>query len=258
MEKHVLIKSGNYEESETDILFLELGKDHYNFAIADSALSNLKAIGSDDSLASKIPLLQRKFKNVLVSAFTPSFSLVPFDFIGNKSSFSNLMNIDAENTSLYEEVLINQQIVNLFNIPDTDKENLDRHFPAHQLCSQVQPFVKGNIKNDGIYINIRNTCFELLIVENQSILFYNVFEFKNDNELQYFLLLVLQQKGIDAASALLKISGDIHESSLTFQRLRMLIPNLSINEASKLITYDNSFIEMHRYFSLLSLTKCVL
>ena len=255
MERNTQIRSLDFDSSKSYELLLELNTNSYNYALIDENKA-LKAIGSQDGNLDASLFSNYNLSKVRISAFSKSYSLVPAHFNQEMASFEKLLEVDQENQSILRKVL-NEQI-NIIYVVDKDLEqSLAHSFPHFDLFPQLNALLKG-CQKDGIYINIRGNYVEVLILKAGALNFYNFFEFRNDNELQYFLALVLQQKGFDPKREPIQISGDIAEDSLTFQRIKTLIPNLTLNQPDTLVQIGCEFekLDLHRYFCLLNLSAC--
>jgi len=255
MERNIQIKSEDFDSSKSHQLLLDLNQDTYNYALIDEN-NNLKIIGSNTSGIENAEFLKYQLSNIKICYFSQSFSIVPSNFEQDIQSFKKLMEIHPESETSASSSL-NNETITVYALNIERQQTLHDLFSDFEIFPQTNPFLKGTSSN-GTYINIRSSYAEVLIVKNSSLNFYNVFEFKNDNELQYFVALVLQQKAIDGKKETINISGDISEDSLTFQRLKTLFPYLSLikPETSIRIGEELKIADLQRYFALLNLASC--
>ncbi|ADY50804.1 hypothetical protein Pedsa_0218 [Pseudopedobacter saltans DSM 12145] len=255
MERNIQIKSADFDESKPLQLLLEINQDSYNYALIDEN-SSLKTIGSSTSNLESADFLNLNLSNIKISYFSKSFSIVPSNFEQEISSFKNLMEINSERET-FNTCALNSEALVVYTINIARQQALYDLFQNFALFPQINPLWQGS-RDNGVYVNIRGSYAEVLITKNSALNFYNIFEFKSDNELQYFLILILQQKAIDGKKERVYISGDISEDFLTFQRLKTLIPLLSIRKPETNIKIDQEFnnADIQRYFSLLNLISC--
>lgn len=255
MERNTQIKSEDFDSSKSHQLLLDLNQDTYNYALIDDN-NNLKILGSSTSAIENAEFLKYQLSNIKVCYFSRSFSIVPSNFEQDIRSFKKLMEINPESETFASNPL-NNEIITVYVLNIERQQTLHDLFSHFEIFSQMNPLLKGASSN-GTYINIRSSYAEILIIKNSSLNFYNVFEFKNDNELQYFVALVLQQKAIDGKKETINISGDVSEDSLTFQRLKTLFPYLSLIKPETRIKIGEEFknADLQRYFALLNLASC--
>lgn len=257
MEKNIQIKSSDFDSSKPHQLLLEINEDSYSYALVDEN-NALKMIGNSTSDIEQAEFAGYAFSIIKISYFSKSFSIVPSNFENDIQSFKNLMEINPDEETFLTTSL-NADAIAVYTINIQTQQTLYDLFTDFQIFPQISPLLKGS-KENGFYINIKGSYAEVLLIKNNTLNFYNVFEFKSDNELQYFLVLALQQKAIDGKKETVYISGDISESSLTFQRVKTLIPHLTLRKPGTEIKINDDFneIELEQYFTLINLASCEL
>src|SRR5690606_29706201 len=109
-------------------------------------------------------------------------------------------------------------------------ERLNHVFSNAKIYTQINSFFEGCIlnKDSEIFVNLKDENFELLILKNRELVYYNIFEFKNNDEILYFLMLTLQQKEISPSA--LVVSGAIEESSELYVKLKNSFPSIKLND----------------------------
>ncbi|RRN76847.1 DUF3822 family protein, partial [Pseudoxanthomonas sp. SGD-10] len=150
-----------------------------------------------------------------------------------------------------------QDIKNIYGLDNEFVSFFEENLENAVLYPQMLSLYKGCKSSDGFFANIKDKDIEILIIHEGELLFYNIFEYANDEELQYYLLLIAQQNGIDPNLAQLKVSGEIPIYSLTFERIKTLFPKVDFNVPVGVdFPKDFANINLHRYFSLLNMYLC--
>lgn len=260
MKNNASIKSNDFGSSESYILLLELNENSYNYAIVNAENSSLVEIGSADiSLYKKDSILfSYDFLKIKISVNTFCFSFIPTYLLSNNEiNFHPFLGFQNDNLVILKNS-IEADIQHIFGIDKLFEEFLRNNFKHIYIYSQAVSFYLGNKKQDGFYTNIKNGVIEILIIKNNSLFFYNLFNFNNDDELLYFMMLIAQQKNLDITSEIVYISGDIAQDSYTLQRIKNLFPNINFNLSSSPLSVSEVFdeLQLHKYSSLLNLHLC--
>ena len=78
-------------------------------------------------------------------------------------------------------------------------------------------------KNDFCFLHVSSSFAELLIVQNGKLIFFNQFEYQEEEDLIYLLLFAFEQNGIIAPELTLKYSGKIKKGDSLHKRLSTYI-----------------------------------
>lgn len=258
MKKNTSIKVSDFVFSDSYLLLLEVNGNSSNYAIIDTEDNSLKEIGSTDINLSDTNhiLYQYNFSNIKVSGITKSFAFIPNELHSETEDLAAFAGIDISREKVFCSEL-DEYIKNIYSLDAKFVGFFEDNFDDARLYPQMLSFYKGCEPNDGYFANIKEGNVELLLIKEGRLLFYNIFEYQNDEELQYFVLLVAQQHELDNNSAALKISGEVAEYSLSFERLKTIFPKIEFNMPTGIeISEDFANINLHRYFSLLNLRLC--
>lgn len=262
MKDNVFIKATDFELSSSDNLLVELNENSVNYAIVNPKNNSLKAIGCSKGSVNEIreDFLKHNFSNILISTITESFTFVPEVHYNDvlEHTFISLLQADAQSEEVFSNFLDHQNIRNIYALNSTLIENLNKVFSNAKIFTQINPFFEGCVleNNAEVNLNIKDGHFELLILNHKELVYYNIFEFKNNDEILYFLLLTLQQKEITTSA--IALSGSIDESSELYLKLKNCFSSIQFNKLNTALEINSDFenVNLHQYFSLLGLHLC--
>ncbi len=265
MKDHVFIKANDFELSSSDNLLIELNENSFNYAVVKPDDRSLKALGTANGSVfnQNQDLFSFNFSNIFISTLTKSFTFVPEVFYNDtlEQTFVSFLQADLQSEEVFSSFLDKQNIRNIYALNSSLLEKLNHFFSNARISTQINPLYEGclfgKIAEVNININIKDEHFELLIIRNNQLDYYNIFEFKNNDEILYFSLLTLQQKGLKVSH--ISASGKIDESSDLFLKLKESFHSIELNTPTGILNIGEEFKQanLHHYFSLLSLHLCV-
>lgn len=268
MKENVLIKVNDLELSQADSynLYLEINKNGYHYAIVDPSGNDLKLIGSSykSIFEENNEILKTKFEKISISLLSKNFTFIPEVHYNSSllDNYSNFLQVDHQDY-IESNFLKYQEIRNIYAFNKLLLSNVREHFPKAQLFPQVNPFFNAALYNSSnsaqiqAFYNVKDEYTELLVLAKQDLLFYNIFEIKNDDELQYFMLLAMQHINIKVSELTLNVSGNIIENSETYNRIKGLFNDVNVSQPSFVkISEEFKYLDFHQYFSLLGLHLC--
>lgn len=268
MKDNVLIKVKNFELSQADShnLYLEINKNGYHYAVVDPSSNDLKLIGSSSNsiYEESNEILNGNFEKINICMLSKNFTFLPeVHYISSlKDSYANFLQVDYQDI-IESNFLKYQEIRNIYAFNKVLLNDLKERFAKAQFFPQVNSFFNAALYNSinshqtQVFFNVKEEYTELLVLAKQDLLFYNIFEIKNDDELQYFLMLTLQHINLKASELSINISGNIVEDSETHNRIKGLFNNVEVSKPGFVkISKEFQELHFHQYFSLLGLHLC--
>lgn len=150
------------------------------------------------------------------------------------------------NTKVFEtdfftfDTLSNYEINNVF-VPFSNINNylLDQFesFNYHQVNSILVEkllAISKNIDEKLVFVHFGNSKFEIIIVQNQKLLFFNSFEFQTKEDFIYYLLFTAEQLNLNPENFKLQLLGEISKESAFFEIAFKYIRNISLLDVSEL------------------------
>ncbi len=158
------------------------------------------------------------------------------------------------NTKVFEtdffafDTLENHEIKNVF-IPYVNINNFfidqfgtfDYKHSSSILVSKLLDLSKNN-DNKNMFIHIYDTHFEIVIVQNNQLLFYNSFDYKTPEDFIYYLLFTAEQMNMNPEIFNLELIGNIEENDDYFKIAYKYIRNVALIDVKNL-RWNNYFTE---------------
>jgi hypothetical protein len=98
-----------------------------------------------------------------------------------------------------------------------------------------------NIDDKKMFVHFDADHFEIVVVQNQNLLLFNSFEYKNPEDFVYYLLFTAEQLNLNPESFKLELLGNISEESDFFKLAYKYIRNVSL--------YDTADMQTHNHFT---------
>jgi hypothetical protein len=118
----------------------------------------------------------------------------------------------------------------------------------------IQAIAESHPTGSSLYLEIGKNYVEFLYFQGKSIRFYNVFEFKNEEELVYFTSFVCEELELKPKEITLVLSGDVIIDDKNMKRLGDFFPKIEVNSL-KVLELPGQ-IPSHRLLSLSALSLC--
>ena len=118
--------------------------------------------------------------------------------------------------SIVSERLVSAQCFNVFALPTALKDKLTGKWPNIHITHSSSIFVDSILKNEegnGVFVNVRNRDFDLLVKKEGKLHFFNNYKFNTKEDFAYFLLFAMEQNDLSGQDALVRFSGLIRPAS---------------------------------------------
>lgn len=205
------------------------------------------------------PVLKNQYDEIIVLHDNALNTFVPLDLFDSNSSSSYLQ----YTTKVYEQDdFVTDEIskYNLVNVhvPFTNVNNLFLdQFATFNFKNANSILVKkllecsiGTVEKQ-IYAHVNDTKFELIVVKNQELIFYNSFEYHTPNDFIYYLLFTFEQLQLNPDSVLLQFLGKISKSDASYKIAYKYIRNIEFLKTAHLCTsLDKTEEEIRNHFIL--------
>ncbi|HEY1024916.1 MAG TPA: DUF3822 family protein [Sphingobacteriaceae bacterium] len=262
---------GSQSSSKCDLL-LQIGVNNISYAVIEKGPEQLRSLCEVDGTLKDLEMLVaadatlgHDYRKVKISVDSTRFTFIPQEvfsefYIENYAKF-----IQPASTS---DLLLNDirafSIKNLIAVESEIQNLLKKHFPTATIFGQATPFIEGcwkvskETEKQQLFINLRPRHFEAVIIKEEQLLFYNIFECQLPDEFNYFLLLLIRQFGLEAVNTKVMIAGTLEADCPFYPRLKKYFDDIQPADAGLLATSSETFelISLQPYFSLLSLNLC--
>tara|TARA_B110000967_G_scaffold205531_1_gene250271 strand:- start:614 stop:1432 length:819 start_codon:yes stop_codon:yes gene_type:complete len=101
------------------------------------------------------------------------------------------------------------------------------------------------------YVNISHSIFDIVVIEDAKLLFYNIFEYQTKEDFIYYVLFTLEQLELNPEETFISLLGDIDKESSLFKVLYTYVRNICFLNSKNTIFNDQTEIAKHSNFILL-------
>ncbi|WP_405299880.1 DUF3822 family protein [Kordia sp.] len=207
-------------------------------------------------------LLNQPFETVTVSHINTLSTFVPKPLFSDKNlaDYLKYNNKILSNDYMTFDVIANNDMVNVY-IPYVNINNLFfekygafhyKHF-ATILVENI--FQLATTSEEAVlYVHIQKEHFQIVVIEQKKLLFYNSFEYTSSEDFIYYLLFTVEQLKLNTNTLQLYFLGTIDKSDVLYSVTYMYIRH--INFLNKAYNFDfHSTVETpksHHDFTLLT------
>ena len=108
------------------------------------------------------------------------------------------------------------------------------------------------------FVNVKNNSYELIILNNDKLVFHNYFNFNTKEDFLYFILFTFDQLNIDNESIPLYFLGFIEEKSPVIELCSRYIRNIRFFNRDNDFNYiiELNSVPYYYYYTLYSFISC--
>lgn len=253
--------SFNLEQAGNYVLLIQVKEASFDYAIVhDNRLLVYVQNTPLDELSNPKHLrgvLSASYKKVVIGLSATALTLVPDSLYNNDqaAAFGRLLDVQENESVLAEPLdgqnhLIYKTGANIFSAVEK--------FAAYNVVYTSQGWIKAiagsSPPNSDLYLNIAGDTVHLLYFSFGNLRFYNRFEFKNADELVYFIACATEELALNAEETNLIVSGDAYEWDVNVTRLKEFYANVKLNGLQVLEL--PSQVAAHKILPLAALSLC--
>lgn len=245
-------------------LFLQIEANLCKVLICDKErnLHNVEELDTEDFLDKKWRFTNLKFAQSTIIALPETFIFIPEEFESEDQQTlikpfldagSLIFSTPIKNTAINTYFTVSKQVLDFQNIL-----NANTIIPSANLL--IQQILSTASENTEVFgINFYKDKLELVYIKNRKFVFYNSFPKANADDFNYYLLSVLEQFGIQAASTIFYLAGDIDVRDENYGRLAKYTSNIhflaDLNREKASTILESNF--SNQFFLLSELSECV-
>lgn len=267
------------DASKCDLL-IHLGFDSIQYAIIDKNKDELKTIAeyeiNGNSSTSELiqafgnlPECTNEFKysfnKVKISFDSYLFTLIPEELFikENVHQYAKFIENTLE-ADLLSKPIRAANIQNVFKIDSELHLILKNMFGDALIFNQANTFIQGIVKNyqhnnkSTLFLDVHEKHIQIALIDNYKFSFYNIFDCVNADELNYFLLNIIETLKIDVQNCRLMLAGNVVNTDVYYKRLEKYFNDIQFVDSELIVRCTGAFNELskYRYFSLISIDQC--
>jgi hypothetical protein len=262
----------NYE------LSVQVSPDGFSFCLLDTIRNKfvlLRSFEPDENkyfnadkineLLSKDDFLSRRYKKVCILMPSGKFTLVPaplfdpgkkdeyFTFNHNMEEGNMIIANKIDDPDAYIIFSVSKQLNNIMNSYFPGIHPHHHIVPLLNLISHARKSVTGNY----IHIHVEREFFNLIIFNQNLLKFCNSFNYRNINDILYFVLKVFKSMDIKQEETI-HFSGQTEKYDDLSSNISLYVRNIKFAEPSGNFTFSYVFneTELHRFLNLFSIINC--
>ncbi len=169
-------------------------------------------------------LLNQSFEAVTVSHINTLSTFVPKPLFSDKhlADYLKYNNKILPNDYITFDVVTNNDMVNVY-IPYVNINNLFfekygafhyKHFATILLENIFQS--ASTSEEPTVYVHVQKTHFEIIVIQQKKLLFYNSFEYSSSEDFIYYVLFSLEQLQLNTNTLQLYFLGNIDKSDVLY------------------------------------------
>lgn len=101
------------------------------------------------------------------------------------------------------------------------------------------------------YIHVSKSTFDIVIIKNSNLQFFNIFEYRTKEDFMYYVLFTLEQLELSTEETLVSVLGDIEEDSDLFRLMYTYIRNIDFLSSKNAVFNNQKEISKHSNFILI-------
>lgn len=270
------------EASEYFSLSIQLSLDGFSFCVFDTQKNKFLGLQSFrfsdvdnesalcqvlDELISSISLLNVSYQKTSIMIESRRSTLIP-EALFDEERQRELLGFNHK--VMPEDIMKNDQLTiagarNIWAFHPLLAEIIKKYFPTANISHHSSALIEGVLrqykcKDKHIFVHLRKNCFDIMVFQQEKLLFYNVFNFKTREDFVYYIIYVSEQLGLNPDSVQLTLSGEIMKVSSLQEIAFKYIRNIDFAQRSSAVDYSYVFDDIpgHFYFNLLKLQQCEL
>ncbi|WP_317896890.1 DUF3822 family protein [Aurantibacillus circumpalustris] len=210
-------------------------------------------------------LHQKKFEKVNVCFLNNNFTLIPEAFnVG--ADIKPLLKFATGAEQLKRSLQHNLKNINFSYAIEIDLISyFEKKFPNISIrhagaVSSALFFSQHSLVNQNLFLNIGDGHIEIAAKDQNELLFYNVFNVENNEDILYYLLFTMEQLQLSPLHVKLSIASQKETSDELIKNIKKYIKQVDfcVNDTSINLNGDLSTLPKHFYFTLLNQHLCEL
>ena len=201
--------------------------------------------------------LQDDFESVLVIHENQLNSFVPNVYF-NEEQLKSYLNFNIKTVATdfvtydgFDSFDFKNVYIPYVNINNFLFQNFGEFEYKHHASVLVEKLLeKSPNESVGFYVNVGSNAFDIVVVEDQKLVFFNSFEYQTKEDFIYYILFTFEQLKLNPDVLSVHFSGAIDQESDLYQMAYKYIRNTDFIEVSSVLLEDEE-LENHTNFILL-------
>ena len=241
------------------LLQVESGSFSYAFVNHDRLLVSAQNCEIDELAHPKhlSEILTATYKKVIIGLPATGITLVPKKLFraDRVSDVARLLDV-KENEKVFAQAFDDENCI-VYKTPGFIASAVEK-FGFQNTVYTATGWVKAILKNwptaDHLYLELGKNQLQIAYFSGNVLRFYNIFEFKNEEDVVYFTTLVTEELRLKPNQTTLVLSGDVLPDDRNMKRLAEFFPKIELNSIRVLSLPGQ--VPSYRVLSLAALSLC--
>lgn len=261
----------NSNTTITCSLLVKIGIDSFSYAILNKDTKKISAVFDEQECVNPVkklserlksdPNLNLQYASIKIAVYTENKISVP-DFLFDKDNLSLHTKFfpPAHATHLYTSGHSNFGFTTLFSFSKLTEKIINQSLASAKKYELNAPVLKlaETLAADSLIMDFTAGSIQILYKKDNQIVFQHNYEIENIEELNYYILLIIDQLNINLNKVTVYICGIIHDDDEKFKCLTQYFKEIHFHKVVN-FNLDHEIIEdmpSHYYTSLLALDQC--
>jgi len=183
----------------------------------------------------------------------------------NKNLYLGFNQPFQEESRILADSLTNTEAVNIYYMPNMVVEKVKDFWPNVKILHFSTALIETisiNSRNKAdlktLFVNLRNDSFDIVHFKDNKLNYHNTFEFITKEDFIYFLLITIDQLGLNPEDTNVILSGNIEKTDDRYRMIHQYIKNYSFINRNEnfLYSYILDEVKFHKYFTLFNALQC--
>lgn len=240
--------------------------EHYFF---DQVSNEIQLCSILDEIVLKKQWLAYAYQAVYVLVDNNSNALVPFPLYDEKEKGNYLAFAQpyTENSRIAVEKLKNNESYNLYYLSNVLVAKIKNFWANSKIVHQSSILVesllidhKNKCSEAQIFVNMRSRIFDMVVIKDDKLLFYNYFKYHVKEDFIYFVLFSMEQLRINPEKTPLTFIGLIEQTSDIYAITEHYIRTINFVERNRNLKYSYLLEEIpfYKHYLLYNTQQCEL
>jgi len=276
-QNQITNKSKDFNNLNESHLSIQLSLDGFSFCIVDKNKNRIfdlkhisfsnnsptpqKHLENVEKLFKQEALLKRKYDSVNITHVNDLSTLVPKPLFDDNhlNNYLKYSSKTYKNDYIVYDELDNHDIVNVYipfvNINNFFLENFGgfeyKHFSTVLIENLLNTYKFS--EHPHMFANINEKHFEIVIIANNKLIFYNTFKYHSKEDFIYYVLFTAEQLNLNPEKMDLVFSGIVSKENDLYKIAYKYIRSISLLENRSKYQFDPSIKEAdkRRFFTLI-------
>ena len=137
------------------------------------------------------------------------------------------------------------------NINNFIFQNFGEFEYKHHSSILLEKLISQSDNSLNFFVNISQSLFDIVVLKDSQILFYNIFEYQTKEDFIYYILFTLEQLELSSEETNISLTGNIDEHSELYKILYTYVRHISFFNSKNPIYKNQTEIDKHSNFILL-------